>query len=65
MGAKFDDETLTLTRGQSVMDALKEALAKKGKADRVEDGFFIIDDVTVLSVDGNEVVCKVDYEYGA
>lgn len=64
MGAKFDDETLTLTRGQSVMDALKEALQKKGLAARMEDGL-IIDDVHVLSITENEVVCRVDYEYGA
>ncbi len=31
MGAKFDSETLTLTKGQSVMDALREALGKKGR----------------------------------
>lgn len=63
MGAKFDSETLTLTKGQSVMDALKKALAK-GKADRIEDGIFIIDDVTILDAARNEVLCKVDYEYG-
>lgn len=64
MGAKFDSETLTLTRGQSVMDALKKALGKKGKADRIEDGIFIIDDVTILDAARNEVLCEVKYEYG-
>lgn len=64
MGAKFDRETITLTKGQSVMDVLREALKKKGLAARMEDGIFIIDNMTVKSVDGNEVVCEVEYEYG-
>lgn len=64
MGAKFDSETITLTKGKNVMDVLREALEKKGLASRTEEGIFIIDDVTVKSVDGNEVVCEVEYEYG-
>lgn len=63
MGAKFDEETITLTRGQGVMELLLEAFKKKRIADRIEDGIFILDDVTVLSIDGNDVVCRVRYEY--
>lgn len=63
MGAKFDEETITLTKGQSVMELLLEAFKKKGITDRIEDGIFILDDVTVLSVDGNNVVCTVRYKY--
>ena len=64
MGAKFDSETIAMTKGQNVMDALREALKKKGFAAMMEDEIFIIDNVTVKSVDGNEVVCEVEYEYG-
>lgn len=64
MGAKFDEENITLTNGQSVMEMLLEAFKKKKIADRIEDGIFILDDVTVLSIDGNDVVCTVRYQYG-
>lgn len=63
MGAKFESEPIILTKEQSIMDVLKEALQKKGLAARMEDGF-IIDDVHILSITENEVVCRVDYEYG-
>ena len=48
------------------MEALKEALGKKGLADRMdsENGIFIINDVTVAYIDGDKVVCLVEYEYG-
>lgn len=64
MGAKFDEAKITLTNGQSVMEMLLEAFKKKKIADRIEDGIFILDDVTVLSIDGNDVVCTVRYQYG-
>ncbi len=63
MGAKFDSAELTLTKGQSLADVLKEALKKERLAARLDDGL-IVDDVHVLSITGNEVVCRVDYEYG-
>lgn len=63
MGAKFDSATLTLKKGQSIMDVIKEALKKERLAARLDDGL-IIDDVHVLSITGNEVVCRIDYEYG-
>ncbi len=66
MGAQFDNAAITLKKGKSLMEALKEALGKKGLADRMdsENGIFIINDVTVAYIDGDKVVCLVEYEYG-
>jgi len=66
MGAQFDNATITLTKGKSLMEALKEALGKKGLAGKIdsENGIFIIDDVTVKSIERDEVACLVEYEYG-
>lgn len=63
MGAMFESETVNLTKGQSLMEVLKEALKKQSLAARLEDGF-IIDDVHILSIEGDKTVCRVDYEYG-
>lgn len=48
------------------MEALKKALENKGLADRMDSdsGIFIIDDVTVKSINGDEVLIEVNYEYG-
>lgn len=64
--AQFDSEKITLTKGQSLMNALNEALKHKGMADRIdsENGIFIIDEVTVKSINGTEVLLEVEYEYG-
>ncbi len=64
--AQFGSETITLTKGQSLMEALKKALENKRLADRMdsENGIFIIADVTVISVKDDEVGCMVEYEYG-
>lgn len=71
MGAEFDSEEITLKKGKSVMEALREALEEKGQADRMDSdyGLFILHDVTVktinhLPLEGDEVVCTVEYEYG-
>ena len=63
---QFDSEKITLTKGQSLMEALKKALENKGLADRMdsENGIFIIDEVTVKSINGAEVLLEVEYEYG-
>lgn len=64
--AQFDSEKITLMKGQSLMEALKKALENKGLADRMDSdsGIFIIDDVTVKSINGDEVLIEVNYEYG-
>ncbi|MBU0846616.1 hypothetical protein KKH23_05450 [Patescibacteria group bacterium] len=66
MGAEFDKETITIEKGQNVIDALNRALEKKGLADRMDSdyGLFILHDVTVISIEGDNVVCLIEYEYG-
>lgn len=65
MGAKFDSETIALDKGSSLMETLKGVLEKKGLAERMESdsAIFIIDDVTVKDINGDEVVLEVEYEY--
>lgn len=64
MGMKFDSETIIVYIENSIMETLKEVLKNKGLGDRTEhDRIFIIDDVTVKSVNGREIVCEVEYEY--
>lgn len=66
MSTQFDDIILKMKPEQSLMYAMLDALKKKGQADRMnsDHGIFIIDDVTVQSVEGGEVTLKVQYEYG-
>lgn len=48
------------------MKVLKEALKEKGQADRMdsENGLFFINEVIVKSINGDEVLLEVEYEYG-
>lgn len=66
MGAKFDTEHIKLKEGHDLMERLKEALEKKGQADRMdsENGLFFINNVTVKSINSDEVLLEVEYEYG-
>ncbi len=66
MGAKFDSENIKMKKGQNLMKLLREALKKKGQADRMdsENGLFFITEVTVKSINGDEVLLEVGYEYG-
>ncbi len=66
MGAEFGSEEIALKKGSSVMGALREALEKKGQAGRMDSdyGLFILHDVTVAVIQGDKVVCMVEYEYG-
>lgn len=64
--ADFDAETIKMKEGQNLMDVLRDALKEKGLADRMDsdNGIFIIDDVTVKSINGDEVLIDVNYEHG-
>lgn len=66
MGAEFDNETIKMKNGQNLIDVLKDALEQKGMADRMDSntGLFFIDNVTVKSINGDEVLLEVEYEYG-
>lgn len=66
MGAQFDTEHILMKKGQSLMKVLKEALEKTGQADRMSSdyGLFFITEVTVKSINGDEVLLEVGYEYG-
>ena len=66
MGAKFDTEHIKMKEGQNLMECLKKALKKKGQADRMDSdyGLFFITEVTVKSINGDEVLLEVGYEYG-
>jgi len=66
MGAKFDTEQIKMKEGQNLMECLKKALKEKGQADRMDSdyGLFIITEVTVKSINGDEVLLQVGYEYG-
>jgi hypothetical protein len=66
MGAEFDTEHINMKPGQSLKDVLREALNTKGQADRMdsENGLFFITEVTVISINGDEVLLAVEYEYG-
>ncbi len=65
MGADFGEVTVTLKKDQRVMDAVKTALDAEGKKDVYENSQygFTIDDVTIMEIKGDEVTCKVEYEY--
>ena len=66
MGAQFDTEHIKMKEGQNLMERLKEALKEKGQADRMDSdsGLFFITEVTVKSINGDEVLLEVGYEYG-
>lgn len=66
MGAKFDTEQIKMKEGQNLMECLKKALKEKGQADRMDSdyGLFIITEATVKSINGDEVLLQVGYEYG-
>jgi len=66
MGARFDTEHLKMKEGQNLMERLRGALKKKGQADRMnsDSGLFFITEVTVNSINGDEVLLEVGYEYG-
>lgn len=66
MGAKFDTEHIKMKEGQNLMECLKKALKEKGQADRMSSdyGLFFITQVTVKSINGDEVLLEVGYEYG-
>lgn len=66
MGAEFGSETIKMKEGQSLMNLLREVLEGKGQEDRIdnENGLFFIDNVTVKSINGAEVLLEVEYEYG-
>lgn len=66
MGIEFDRETIKMKEGQDIMKLLREALEGKGQEDRIdnENGLFFIDNVTVKSINGDEVLLEVEYEYG-
>lgn len=66
MSAQFDSETLKMKEGHNLIDVLKKALNEKGQADRMDSdfGLFFITEVTVKSINGDEVLLEVGYEYG-
>lgn len=66
MGAKFDSEIIVLDIGDSLMETLTEVLRKKGFGERIDgdQAIFIVDDVTVKEINGSEIICEVEYEYG-
>jgi hypothetical protein len=66
MSAKFDTEQLKMKEGQNLLDVLKKALNEKRQADRMDsdNGLFFITEVTVKSINGDEVLLEVGYEYG-
>lgn len=66
MCAKFDSETFKIKEGEIVGDVLINILKEKGFADRVESdtGLFLIDNVIIKSIQGDEVLIEVEYEYG-
>lgn len=66
MCAKFDAETFKIKEGQIVTDVLINILKEKGLADRAESatGLFFIDNVIIKSINGDEVLIEVEYEYG-
>ncbi len=66
MGAEFGTEHLKMKDGQNLMDVLREVLEGKGQADRMdsENGLFFINNVAVKSINGDEVLLEVEYEYG-
>ena len=66
MGAQFDTEHIKMKEGQNLMECLKKALKEKGQADRMDSdyGLFFITEVTVKSINSDEVLLEVGYEYG-
>lgn len=66
MGAKFDTEHIKMKEGQNLMECLKKALKEKGQADRMDsdNGLFFLTEVTVKTINGDEVLLEVGYEYG-
>ncbi len=66
MGAQFDTEHIKMKEGQNLMECLKKALKEKGQDDRMDSdyGLFFITEVTVKSINGDEVLLEVGYEYG-
>lgn len=66
MGAQFDTEHIKMKEGQNLMECLKKALNEKGQADRMDsdNGLFFITEVTVKTINGDEVLLEVGYEYG-
>lgn len=66
MGAEFDSETIKMKEGENLTKVLKDSLEAKGQADRMdsENGLFFINEVIVKSINGDEVLLEVEYEYG-
>ncbi len=66
MGAEFDTETIKMKEGQNLSNILKEALREKRQADRMDsdNGLFIINNINVKSINSDEVLLEVEYEYG-
>lgn len=66
MGAQFDTEHIKMKEGQNLMERLREALKEKGQADRMSSdyGLFFLTEVTVKTINRDEVLLEVGYEYG-
>lgn len=64
MGSNFDSEELTVKVGQMLIDVLGDALDKKGLGKRMTEGLFFINNVTLLSIQGDDAKVQVEYEYG-
>lgn len=66
MGAQFDSETIKMKEGQNLMERLREVLKEKGQADRMSSdyGLFFINNVNLKSINDDEVLLEVEYEYG-
>lgn len=66
MGIEFDSEIIKMKPGQNLMELFRGALEGKGLDDRIDNdnGLFFVDNVTVKSINGDEVMLEVEYEYG-
>lgn len=66
MSAEFNNETIKMKEGQNLIDVLRDTLRAKGQADRMdsENGLFFVNNVIVKSINGDEVLLEVQYEYG-
>lgn len=64
MGNKFNKINIILKAGQSLIEATRKAIYERKATDKIEAETFSIDDVTIISIDGEKVEPEVEYQYG-